>query len=515
MPFTRRHFLRCAAAWAGAALPLRAVRAQPRFRRDPFALGIASGYPTPRGIVLWTRLTPETAGSGSAPPGAIEVGWEIATDEAFRGIVRSGRELTTPEWGHSVHAEVAGLEPGRWYWYRFHAGDAVSATGRTRTAAAIGDGDERLRFAFASCQQYEQGYYAAYRHMAADDLDLVVHLGDYIYESSWGRNHVRSHDAPEPITLEDYRNRYALYRSDADLRAAHAAHPWIATWDDHEVDNDYADSRSQDLDPPGLFLKRRAAAYQAYYEHMPLPGWARPRGPNMQLYCRWSFGALARFHVLDGRQHRTHQACPREGRGGSNVVSAEDCPELNHPDSSLLGRAQEQWLVAGLRGSSARWNVIAQQTLMAQVDRRPGEGQAFWTDGWDGYSLARRRLLGAVEELRVANPVVIGGDVHMSVVADLKADFNDPRSAVVATEFVGTSISSHGLPRRRVETWRQDSPHIKYADPTRRGYSVVELSGKRCFVRLRTLDDVRDPQSGIRTLRTFAVEDGRLGAQPA
>ena len=515
MPVTRRDFLRCAAAWAGAQLPLPAVWAQPRFRVDPFALGIASGYPTRQGVVLWTRLMPEVAGNRSAVHAAIEVGWEVATDEAFRRIVRSGRELALPEWGHSVHAEVAGLEPGRRYWYRFHAGDAVSPTGRTRTAAAIGNGDERLRFAFASCQQYEQGYYAAYRHMAADDLDLVVHLGDYIYESSWGRNHVRSHDAPEPITLEEYRGRHALYKSDADLRAAHAAHPWIVTWDDHEVDNDYADSRSQDLDPPGLFLKRRAAAYQAYYEHMPLPKWARPQGSNMQLYCRWSFGQLARINVLDGRQHRTHQPCPREGRGGSNVVDAADCPERNHPDSSILGRAQEQWLVAGLRESPARWNVIAQQTLMAQVDRRPGEGQEFWTDGWDGYPLARRRLLRAVEELRVANPVVIGGDVHMSVVADLKADFDDARSPVVATEFVGTSISSQGHPRKRVDTWLQDSPHVKYADPTRRGYTVVELSGDRCFVRLRTLDDVKDPQSGIRTLRTFAVEGGRPGAEPA
>ena len=514
MPVTRRDFLRCAAAWAGAQLPLSAARAQARFGRDPFALGVASGYPNPQGVVLWTRLMPEMTGS-SAVPGAIEVGWEVAADEAFRRIVRSGRELATPDWGHSVHAEVAGLEPGRWYWYRFHARGAVSPTGRTRTAAAVGDGDERLRFAFASCQQYEQGYYAAYRHMAADDLDLVVHLGDYIYESSWGRNHVRSHDAPEPVTLAEYRNRHALYKSDADLRAAHAAHPWIVTWDDHEVENDYADNRSQHLDPPALFLERRAAAYQAYYEHMPLPKWARPRGPRMRLYCRSSFGRLAQFHVLDGRQHRTHQPCPREGRGGSTVVDAADCPELDRPGSSILGPAQEQWLVAGLRESSARWNVIAQQTLMARVDRRPGEGQEFWTDGWDGYPLARRRLLRAVEELRVANPVVIGGDVHMSVVADLKTDFNNPRSPVVATEFVGTSISSQGLSRRRVESWLADSPHIRYADPTRRGYTVVELSGRRCFVRLRTLDDVKDPRSGIRTLRTFAVEDGRPGAQPA
>lgn len=512
MALTRRDFLRCSAAFAGAVLSPRVVWAQPRFQRDPFALGVASGYPGASGIVLWTRLAPEPLAGGGMPQAAIEVGWEVATDEAFRTIVRTGKEIATAEWAHSVHAEVSGLEPARQYFYRFHAGGTVSAVGRTRTAPAAGVPIGRMRFAFASCQQYEQGYYAAYRHMADDDLDLVVHLGDYIYESSWGRNHVRSHEAGEPITLEEYRNRYALYKGDPNLQAAHAAHPWLVTWDDHQVDNDYANDRSQDLDPPALFLKRRAAAYQAYYEHMPLPKWARPRGPDMQLYCRWAFGALAQFYVLDGRQYRSHQSCPREGRGGSNTVAAEECRERLDPERTFLGKAQERWLSTGLGASSARWNVIAQQTLMAQSDRMPGEGQAFWTDGWDGYPLARRRLLRAIEERRVANPIVIGGDVHMSVVADLKTDFDDRRAPVVATEFVGTSISSQGLPRRRVEAWSADNPHIKYANPARRGYTVVELSARRCLVHLRTLDEVKDPQSGIRTLRSYAVEDGKPGA---
>jgi len=515
MPFTRRDFLRSAAVWAGSQVTPRAAGAQVRFRNDPFTLGIASGYPTPNGAVLWTRLMIEGENSRGVPASAIEVRWEVSADEAFRNVVRKGQELAMPDWGHSVHAEVGGLEPGRPYWYRFHAAGTVSPTGRTRTAPVAGAANDRLRFAFASCQQYEQGFYAAYRHMAADDLDLVVHLGDYIYESSWGRNHVRSHDGPEPVTLEEYRRRYALYKSDADLRAAHAAHPWIVAWDDHEVDNDYANDRSQDLDPPSLFLKRRAAAYQAYYEHMPLPKWARPRGPGMQLYCRWAYGALAQFHVLDGRQYRSYQPCPREGRGGGNVVSADNCLELWNPESSFLGSAQERWLAQGLRDSSARWNVIAQQTLMAQVDRKPGEGKAFWTDGWDGYPLARQRLLRDIEASRATNPVVIGGDVHMSVVADLKKDFDDLRAPVLATEFVGTSISSQGLPRRRVEAWLRDSPHVHYADPTRRGYTVMELSAKRCFVQLRTLDDVKDPHSSIRTLRTFSVENGKPGAQSA
>lgn len=515
MGFTRREFLRSGVVVAGAALLPRAILARPPFSQNPFTLGVASGYPTPGGVVLWTRLAPEPLAGGGMPPAAVEVGWEIAADEAFRRIVRSGKEIATADWAHSVHAEAAGLEPERPYFYRFHAGGVVSPVGRLRTAPAENTPLGRLRFAFASCQQYEQGYYAAYRHMADDDLDFVVHLGDYVYESSWGRNHVRSHGTPEPITVEEYRNRYALYKGDANLQAAHAAHPWLVTWDDHEVDNDYANDRSQDLDPPALFLKRRAAAYRAYYEHMPLPKWAQPQGAGMRLYCRWAFGALAQFYLLDGRQYRSHQACPREDRGGSNTVAAEDCRERLDPERTFLGKSQERWLADGLRASSARWNVIAQQTLMAQSDRKPGEGQAFWTDGWDGYPLARRRLLRAIEEPRVANPVVIGGDVHMSVVADLKTDFDDPRAPVVATEFVGTSISSQGLPRRRVEGWLTDSPHIKYANPTRRGYTVAELSVRRCQVYLRTLDDVKDPQSGIRTLRSYAVEDGKPGAQRA
>ncbi|OGA39673.1 MAG: alkaline phosphatase [Betaproteobacteria bacterium RIFCSPLOWO2_12_FULL_62_13] len=512
MPFSRRTFLVSATTLTAAALvPLPRVLAQQGPADYPFALGVASGYPQSDGVVLWTRLAPRPLEGGGMPRRPVEVAWEVAADEAFRNSVRRGTAVAAPELAHSVHVEVAGLEPARWYWYRFHAGQATSPAGRTRTAPVADTAVERMRFAFACCQQYEQGYYAAYRHMAAEDLDLVIHLGDYIYESSWGRNHVRKHEAGEPITLEEYRNRHALYKTDPDLQAAHASFPWLVTWDDHEVDNDYADRFSEDRMPPELFLKRRAAAYQAYYEHMPLPAWARPRGPDMRLYTRWDFGQLAQFHVLDDRQYRSPQVCPRPGRGGSNVV--EDCRERLEPQRTLLGAAQERWLFDGLAASPARWNVIAQQTLMAQVDRTPGEGQSFWSDGWDGYPLARRRLLAHIAEQRIANPVVIGGDVHMSVVADLKTDFDEPRAPVVATEFVATSISSQGRPRREIEAWAPDNPHVKYANPTRRGYTVMELSARRCVAHLRTLDDVKDPQSRIRTLIAFAAEEGRPGAQ--
>jgi alkaline phosphatase D len=514
MRLSRRTFLLTASGLiALGAVPAARVLGQPRFSADPFTLGVASGYPQPDTVVLWTRLAPAPLNGGGMPPQSVRVAWEVASDESFRTVVTRGTALATAQWAHSVHVEVPGLQPGRWYWYRFHAGQAMSPVGRTRTAPATVTPVERMRFAFASCQHYEQGYFAAYRHMAADDLDLVVHLGDYIYESSWGRKHVRRHDAGEPITLDEYRNRHALYKADGDLQTAHAAFPWIVTWDDHEVQNDYAGDHSQERVPPELFAKRRQAAYQAYYEHMPLPASARPQPREMRLYSRSDFGTLARFHVLDDRQYRSPQACPRPGRGGSNVV--QDCAERLDPQRTLLGAAQERWLFDGLASSPARWNVIGQQTLVAQVDRLPGEGQMFWTDGWDGYPDARTRLLSHLRDSRASNPVFIGGDMHTAIVSDVRVNFDDPRAPVVASEFVATSITSDGPARARIEAWAADNPHIRYADPTRRGYTVMELSARRCMARLHTLDDVRDAGTQIRNLVSFAVEDGRPGPRRA
>ncbi|MGQ0749789.1 MAG: alkaline phosphatase D family protein [Betaproteobacteria bacterium] len=514
MRLSRRTFLLTASGLVAlGVVPATRVLSQPRFSGNPFTLGVASGYPQPDGFVLWTRLAPDPLNGGGMASQTVRVAWEVASDESFRTVLTRGTALATVQWAHSVHVEVAGLQPGRWYWYRFRAGDAVSLPGRSRTAPATGAPVERMRFAFASCQHYEQGYFAAYRHMAAEDLDFVAHLGDYIYESSWGRKHVRKHEAGEPITLEEYRNRHARYKTDADLQAAHAAFPWMVTWDDHEVQNDYAGDHSQERVPPELFARRRRAAYQAYYEHMPLPAWARPQPREMRLYSSSAFGTLARFHVLDDRQYRSPQVCPRPGRGGSNVV--QDCAERLDPQRTLLGKAQERWLFEGLAASEARWNVIAQQTLVAQLDRLPGEDQAFWTDGWDGYPEARARLLSHVRDSNTSNPVFIGGDMHTAIVAELRPDFDDPRTPAVASEFVATSISSEGPARARIEAWAADNPHMKYADPTRRGYTVMELSARRCVARLHTLDDVKDAGTRIRNLVSFAVEDGRPGPQRA
>ena len=514
MTLTRREFFQHTGVLVAATLlPRSRSIAQPRFHADPYTLGVASGYPHARGMTLWTRLAPQPLVGGGMPPVPVTVAWEVGADEAFHKISAHGTTVAVPEWAHSIHVDVDGLEPARTYWYRFRSGDAVSPSGRTRTAPKADAANGRLRFAFAACQQYEQGYYVAYRHMAREDIDLVVHLGDYIYEATWGRNLVRAHGTGQAYSLNEYRNRYALYKSDSDLQRAHAACPWLVTWDDHEVQNDYANDRSQDLDPRDAFLARRAAAYQAYYEHMPLPQWARPRGPAMRLHSSAAFGQLVNFFVLDARQYRSHQVCARAGRGGSNVVREEDCPERLDAALTMLGGAQEQWLHETLGLSRARWNVIAQTTLMAQADRRSGAGADYWTDGWDGYPRARTRLLDSLVEHRVSNPIVIGGDVHMSAVADLKADFNEPKSPVLGAEFVCPSITSQGPSVSRVELLLQKNPHIKFANGARRGYTTLDLTSSRCTARIRTVASVTEEDSAIRNLAIYAVEDGTPGAQ--
>jgi len=515
--FDRRRFVQALTALGvGVGVPPAAAQllSRPRFAADPFSLGVASGYPQPAGVVLWTRLAPLPAvPGGGLGPETIPVRWEIAHDERMASVVASGTAYATAAAAHAVHVEVNRLEPGRWYWYRFTAGSAASPVGRTRTAPAADARPDRLRFAFASCQQYESGYYAAHRHIAADDLDLVAFLGDYIYESNAAGKTVRRHGAPEPHTLDDYRLRYGLYKADPDLRAAHAACPWIVTRDDHEVDNDYANDRSENLDSPEWFLARRAAAYQAYYEHMPMPRQMVPLGPWAKIYTRVAFGNLALFHVLDDRQNRAPIACPRPGRAGSNTVDITECAALADPARTMLGAEQEQWLSAGLAGTRAHWNLLAQQTLMAQFDQKPGPGRAAWTDGWDGYPAARRKLLNEVADRKVANPVVIGGDVHAFGVNDLKRDFDDPASPVIASEFVGTSISSPAWPQETINRFLPDNPHIKLADSRHRGYVRVEITPHRLTADLRALRDVTLPDSACDTLATFVVEDGRPGPQ--
>ena len=368
---------------------------------DPFSLGVASGAPRPDGFVLWTRLAPDPLSANPATPGGmtgadVPVAYEIAGDEALRDIVRRGVADAEAAYAWSVHADVSGLQPGRPYWYRFLSGDAVSPVGRAMTAVAAGTPVERMRFGFVSCSHYEFGYFSAYRHLADENPDMVLFLGDYIYEAAL-QGHVRTHsDGIEAATLPTYRNRYAQYRLDADLQRIHAKAPSLITWDDHEVSNDYADKWSQYYDDPELFLRRRAAAYQAFYEHMPVrPILSRPEGPVMRIYDRFTFGDLLEISMIDGRQYRSRAPCyepPNRLRGHLETDAA--CPERRAEGRTMLGYAQENWLGLGLAQSKAKWNLIAQDVLMAQLRQKMPDGNfGFWTDDWDGFPASRRRLL--------------------------------------------------------------------------------------------------------------------------
>ncbi|MGZ5714527.1 MAG: alkaline phosphatase D family protein [Caldimonas sp.] len=467
-----------------------------------FSLGIASGQPRADGMVLWTRL------NGDGLQERETVRWEMAADKKFQRIVARGEEIAEAAWAHSVHAEPAGLEPARWYWYRFSALGEQSPVGRTRTAPAA-DAQATLRFAIASCQRYDVGHYAAWRHVAAEDLDLVVFLGDYIYETASRPDAIRRHEGGVARTLAEYRARYATYKSDPLLQAAHRAAPWLLVWDDHEVANDYANLQGEDL--AADFPARRAAAYQAYWEHMPFPKSARPRGPDMRIVGRLDWGSLARIHLVDDRQYRDVQACSKPGRGGSNTVALADCPGLVDPRRSLLGFEQERWLADGW-DLTRPWNLLAQQTLMARFSwQDPAQGGQYWNDGWNGYAASRNRLLGVVAEKKVPGVVVLGGDVHSNYVADLKADFDDPRSPVVASEFCGTSITSLSLAQSRVDAALPFNPHIHLGRSDQRGYMSFELDPKQLRVRLQTVDRPLDPASGITTTARFVVDPSRPG----
>lgn len=503
---SRRRLLRGGLAAASLAHPFLRLNAQ-QASRELFTLGVASGVPRPDGFVLWTRLAPDPLQGGGMGDAPVEVRWEVAVDEGFGRVVAKGSATAAAELAHSVHVEVQGLLPGRPYWYRFTAAGARSPIGRTRTAPAEGDESAQpLRFAFASCQQYEQGFYAAYRDMAAQPLDFVVHLGDYIYESSWGSRHVRRHEGGIPTQLAGFRDRYALYKSDPHLQAAHAAFPWLVTWDDHEVANDYANDVSPRTVDPAQFLAIRAAAYQAWYEHMPVPASMRPRGPDAIIYGRHRFGRMLDVLLTDGRQYRSHHAC-LAGRSASPLA---DCPDRLVPERSFFGAAQEAWLSRELAAPPARWTVLAQPTLLAEADRKRGPEHGYWMDGWDGYAAARARLLDglAAHKARGGNALIASGDVHAFWAADLR---REAQGLAVATEFVGGAITSEGPSAANVANMLAKNEHLRYGRGDKRGYALVTLDAHGCEVEFRAVDDEKNADSAVAPMARFSVARGAPG----
>jgi alkaline phosphatase D len=512
---TRRSFVAGTASFAAAALlsscrGVGPVTAAPKFSAYPFSLGVASGDPSPEGVVLWTRLAPEPlVPGGGMPLTPVQVSWQVAEDDAMSRIVRSGTAVANPQWGHAVHVEVDGLQPERWYWYQFKAGGEVSRKGRTRTLPPANALAERLRFAFVSCQHYETGLFTAYEHLVREDLDLIVHLGDYIYETGPAPNRVRLHHSPEVFTVDDYRARYAQYKLDPALQAAHAMAPWIVTWDDHEVMNNYANDIPGKPAPRDEFLRRRAAAYQAYYETMPLRRAQLPSGPDMLLYRKLEFGRLASFHVLDTRQYRTDQP---QGDGKKPTS-----PVLMDPKGTLLGARQRDWLFNGLERSSATWNILAQQVMMARVDLDPDPVISHSMDQWPGYEFERRRVLKHFHDRKIKNPVVLTGDIHSNWANELIADFDQLDSQSVGVEFVGTSITSSGdgtATPRALPHLLAENPFIKFHN-AERGYVSCEVTPKTWRSDYKTVPFVSRPGAPLNTRASFVVESGRPKLQRA
>lgn len=505
---SRRTFLK-AAALVSATTLMGCGLQRPALQSTVFPLGVASGDPLADGFVLWTRLVdPQTNFHNRKIP----FEWEVAEDQTFSRIADRGAAIAVADTAYTLHVIAQGLKPDRPYWYRFHAlGDTIA--GRSRTAPAPGTLTSRLTFAFASCQRFEHGYYAAHRHLAAEDLNAVFFLGDYIYETLSARARIRSHgEVIEPETLADYRRRYAIYKSDPDLQAAHAAHPWISIWDDHEVQDDYAaDQSKRDIDPTA-FLRRRAAAYRAWWEHTPTRLMAPAIGDsNLQIYRGFDYGALAQVSFLDTRQYRTVHACRKPNRGGNQHIPVSSCAELSSPARTMLGTTQETWLADQLRQAKARWTLIAQQTLVAPLYHGAASDPIVATDAWSGYPAARERLLDAIEKSGAANPILLGGDVHMHVAADLRRDGENPSSPIVVSEFVGTSISSEGPPSVPLNK----NPHIKYANSKKRGYGKLTLSTDHAVADFMVLDNVADPYSSIAVDTRFALKAGDKGVQKA
>ncbi|MFF5263788.1 alkaline phosphatase D family protein [Actinomadura viridis] len=515
--WARRRFLTVTGAAAGlaltAGLPMASTATAARPRDYPFTLGVASGDPLPDGVVIWTRLAPDPLEpfGGMRYGTKVEVRWEVAEDEGFRKVVRRGTTFAVSEFAYSVHVDVRGLRPSAEYHYRFMAGSDVSPVGRTKTAPAAGARLSALNFAFVSCQHRVVGHYTAYQHMLQEDLDVVFHLGDYIYEGpdqgTLGRGH---YPVRTLATLDDFRIRLAQYKTDPHLQAAHAAFPWIVTLDDHEVLSDWVSKYSYYHPQESFeqFLIRRANAFRAYWEHMPLRLSQLPKGPDMPLYRRFGFGDLAEFSVLDTRQYRDDQL-----HNGGNAPPDE---QTRDPARQMIGARQERWLFDGLAASGATWNVLAQQVFFSQLDLDLDDAkERYVMDAWDGYEAQRNRIVDYMHDRNIANPVVLTGDVHANNACEIKKNFDDPGSATVGVELVGTSISSSGDgadtdPGR--DALASQLPHIKYYN-VQRGYVRCEVTPDLWRTDFKVVPYVSRPGAPIRTDATLFVENGRPGLQ--
>lgn len=526
--FDRRKFLLGASGMALFAGLGRAGKlwAAPRFDAYPFSLGVASGDPWPDGFVIWTRLAPEPlAENGGMPMLAVQVRWEVAEDERFGRVVRSGESIARPELGHSVHVEVEGLRPHRPYWYRFRVeGQPPSPVGKVRTAPQAGVTVDGVRIGVAGCQHWEAGCYTAYRHLSQEpDLDAIFHYGDYIYEGAGnpgkfivdaaGNWVARQHAGGEIYTLDEYRRRYAQYKSDHDLQAAHAAAAFLSTWDDHEIDNNWAGIHDQDGTPPEVFALRRHVAMQAWYENMPVRRAQFPRIDGLTMHRRLDYGGLLRVHLMDTRQYRTRQRCD-----ASLLKRMRPCrPQDDAGEEQIIGTAQEQWLARGLEGD-VRWNLLAQQVMMMPYTYPPSRAAGpVNTDSWSGYPRARQRVVDLIRQRTQGNVIVATGDVHKHHAGVVPSDAADFLSAPVATEYVTTSISSGGDGEDVPPTWGNvlsDNPHTKLLND-KRGYQVFDVGPREWRTDVVAVDRVSMAGGRKSVIARLVTEHGKPGVEQA
>lgn len=509
----RRMFVLGGLAAAGAAaVPLQAAARENApsvlaVVAYPFKLGVASGEPQDDSVVLWTRLAPSplnSDGHGGMPNSDVVVEWQVSTNDRFTSLVASGSATATYGDAHSVHIVAGGLSPDSEYYYRFRAQGHISPVGRTRTAPAAGTSGSDIVMCFASCAHYESGYFTAYRRMSDERPDLILHLGDYIYEDGASSGSLRQNVGGEIISLADYRRRYAQYKSDPDLQAAHAIAPWLVTTDDHEVENNYA-GLARSGNSPALtysqWVARRANAYRAYYENMPLRPAQKYAGNGIPLYRRVHWGSLATFHMLDTRQFRTDQAC---GDGWDPASCG------NGSTRTLPGMDQEGWLLDGLAQHSGRWDIMGQQVFFAR--RMNSSGQVSM-DAWDGYNASRARLQNGWVQRGTRNPVVLTGDVHRHWASDLKADYANPSSATVGAELVTTSIASGGDGDGSTsDGLLGTNPHLKFVQ-NRRGYVRTTIGQTQIRADFRAVDYVTEHDASVYTSKSFAILDGQPGLQ--
>jgi alkaline phosphatase D len=517
----RRRFLNSWAMGAAAAMmasPWKgtALAQTPRFLNDPFSLGVASGDPLSDGFVAWTRLAPDPLALESPLDQPIEVGLEIATDEAFRQIVRTTRALARPDQAHAVHVDVEGLLPARQYFYRFQCAGVTSPVGRVKTAPLYGSPLARLRYAWHSCAHYEQGLFTAYRDIASQNPDVILSLGDYIYEVSYGPS-VRRMPVDDASSLTDYRLIHAANKLDKDLQAAHACAPWLFIWDDHEVANDYQGDVGKVLpgQTPDQFRARRLAAYRAFFEHVPLRARSRfDAAQQMRIYGECAFGDLVDFTLLDTRQYRSRAACLPEGRFEGSHVTRETCPELADTNRTILGARQERFVREQFARAPFKWSVLVQPTLFGELAQTDSQGRpTSFTDGWNGFAPARQRLIDMMgQRRRESQTVVIGGDMHGFFAADVKADYGNPASETVACEFVGGSITSKSYNFDRFTRLLPANPHIKFFDDRVNGYGLVDVTPQRMEVKLRSTPSTWRRDAAFSNLKSYVVERGNPSA---